>query len=222
MSAADVGLANELRRIKECIVQRTYSLKENELKNCKGKHWNTIRCVANKDGEKIKNTYACSIVNCFQVFILNLAVDGTGKVRRHNQNCNHSPRIGIESYFDKEYRPPPAKKMNQSHKTNVSDAAVAFVVYDLRPVDAVTKPGLLTLLAVFTQIGAVYGQMEPGDVLNVLLSRFTVSSDINIHIQLSTSVFHLFLRIQTARHVSSTASIVRKKLEHNLNRWMAR
>lgn len=61
----------------------------------------------------------------------------------------------------------------------MNDAAVAFVVNDLRPVDAVTKPGLLTLLAVFTQIGAAYGKMEPEDVLNVLPSRFTVSSDLS-------------------------------------------
>lgn len=179
MPPVDAKLENELKRIKECIIRKTYSLKDNETKNCKGKHWNTIRCVVDEHGEKVKNTYACSMDNCREVFISNLAIEGTGKLRRHYQKCNHSTRIGIESFFDKEYRPPSAKRIKKCDKTNVNDAAVAFVVKDLRPVDAVTKPGLLTLLAVFTQIGAAYGKMEPEDVLDVLPSRFTVSSDLS-------------------------------------------
>lgn len=173
-----VGLECELKKIKQCLIEKTYELKENNNKSCRGKHWNTIRCVVNEEGEILKNTYACSMANCFKVFILNLVTEGTGKLRRHHQKCNHSPRIGIDTYFDKEFRPPSAKRVKTCHKTNVNDAAVAFVVNDLRPVEAVTKPGLLTLLAAFTQIGAVYGKMEPEDVLKVLPSRFTVSYDL--------------------------------------------
>lgn len=58
----------------------------------------------------------------------------------------------------------------------MNDAIVAFIVNDLRPVDAVGKAGMLQLLAAFTQIGAVYGAMKPQDVLTTIPSRFSVSS----------------------------------------------
>lgn len=92
--------------------------------------------------------------------------------------CNHTERVGIDSFFDKEYRPPLAKKIKLHHKSAVSDAAVSFVVNDMRPVDAVTKTGLVTLLAVFSQIGSHYGRMEKEDILRLLPSRFSVSFEI--------------------------------------------
>lgn len=162
--------------IRKKIVEKTYELRVNENKNCKGKHWTTFRIVFDEEGNIVKDVYACSLVNCFHVIRSNLTVEGTGKLKRHYTRCNHSDRIGIDSYFEKEYRPPVAKRFKQEHKHAVNDAAVSFVVNDMRPVDAVTKSGLVTLLAVFTQIGNLYGKMDAEGVLSILPSRFSVSS----------------------------------------------
>lgn len=178
MARVNMELEIESKRVRECIIKGVYTLIDNQTKGCTGKHWSTIKCVVGDDGEKIKDTYACSLGNCFKVFQTCLKTCGTGKLTRHYKQCNRSSDFGIDSFFDKEFTPPSAKKIRTVHKTSVSDAAVSFVVNDLRPVDAVTKTGILTLLAAFTQIGAVYGKMEPEDILNVLPSRFTVSSDL--------------------------------------------
>lgn len=176
MASVDTELQAELQTIKDKIIDGTYALKKNDIKNCSGKHWNIFRCVINEGGQKVINTYACSMVNCFKVIRSNLKIEGTGKLRRHYEQCNRSERIGVDSFFDKEYVPPAAKKIKTFHKTAVNDAAVSFVVNDMRPVEAVTKAGLVTLLTVFTQIGAAYGKMNPADVLQILPSRFSVSN----------------------------------------------
>lgn len=178
MPSADVELENQSRRIRENILDGTYNLVMHGLKTCKGNHWNTIRCVVDEEGERIKNTYACSVTNCSAVFISNLSTEGTGKLSRHHKKCNRNTENvnnTIDSYFDKEFTTPSAKRIKKEHKSIINDAAVSFVVNDLRPVEAVTKPGLVTLLAVFTQIGAAYGKMNSADVLRILPSRFSVS-----------------------------------------------
>lgn len=162
--------------IRDNIESGVYKLVACESKKSSGKHWITIKCVTDENGQIIKHTYACSMSNCKEVFLVNLKTDGTGKLNRHYKKCNHNQRNSIDEYFDKEYRPPPAKRVKTNHKTNVNDAVVAFIVKDLRPVDAVGKPGMLNLLSVFTLIGSVYGAMKPEDVDNMLPSRFSVSS----------------------------------------------
>lgn len=171
---ADSDTDRELSTIRKKIIDKTYELRENVNKNCKGKHWKTFRNVFDEEGEIVKNVYACCTANCFYVIKSNLATDGTGKLRRHYMGCNRADRIGIEPYFDKEFLPP-AKRIKRDHKLAVNNAAVSFVVNDMRPVDAVTKPGLVSLLATFTQIGAAYGQMNTEDILNLLPSRHSVS-----------------------------------------------
>lgn len=165
----------DIGAIKKRIKEGTYTLRENETKNASGAHWNTMRVVFDEDGNRVQDIYACSMVNCSEVVRTNLSKDGTGKLKRHYTRCNNSDRIGINSFFDREYTPPPTKKFKTHHKVSVNEAAVSFVVNDMRPVDSVTKTGLVTLLTVFTQIGAHYGKMDQSDVLQLLPSRFTVS-----------------------------------------------
>lgn len=67
------------------------------------------------------------------------------------------------------------KKLRIDHKQGIKDAAVVFIVKDMRPFDAIKKVGLVNLMAKFTEIGAVYSKMSFEDVLNLLPSRQTVS-----------------------------------------------
>lgn len=181
----------ELEEIKKNIKEGRYTLRENDTKNASGAHWNTMRVVFNDDDNRMQNIYACSVANCNEVIPTNLTKDGTGKLKRHYMRCNHSERIGIDSFFDKEYQPQPSKKFKSHHKISVNEAAVSFVVNDMRPVDAVTKIGLVTLLSVFTQIGAHYGKLDNPSVLKLLPSRFTVSFTRPIKVSNSIS-FELF------------------------------
>lgn len=183
-SISDSNTDQELSSIRAKIIDKTYALRENENKNCKAKHWSTFRSVLDEQGKTLKDIYACSKSNCSLVIKANLASDGTGKLKRHYIRCNREDLNvinGIESYFDKTYRPPPAKRFKKEHKHVVNDAALSFVVNDMRPVDSVTKSGLVTLLAVFTQIGSTYGKMSSDEVLDILPSRFSVSSITKLH-----------------------------------------
>lgn len=121
---------------------------------------------------KIPDVYAC--ISCSRILKSNLSKDGTGKLSRHFKSCDRSS-YGFDSYFDRECMPSAAKKIKAEHKKAVNDAAVSFVVNDMRPIDAVTKKGLIQLLAVFTWMGAHYGKMNEDEVLNMLPSRFSVS-----------------------------------------------
>lgn len=136
MPSADVGLETKSRIIKEKLKDGTYSLIMHGLKTCKGNHWNTIRCVVDEEGVKIKNTYACSVTNCSAVFISNLSIEGTGKLSRHHKKCNrdkYNDINSIDSYFDKESTMQSAKRIKRDHISEINDAAVSFVVNDLRP-----------------------------------------------------------------------------------------
>lgn len=160
--------------IKSKILDGVYQLRENDKKICKAKYWRTIRIILDEKGQILEHVYCCSVPNCFLVISTNLCKDGTGKLSRHYKNCDASQRIGIESFFNKEFRPPAAKKIKVEHKTKVNEAALSFVVCDLRPTDSVTKPGMVSLLSTFTEIGACYGSMTSDDITNILPSRFSV------------------------------------------------
>lgn len=90
---------------------------------------------------------------------------------RNMYACSKCPLI-IRSDLNKEG----TAKLRCHHKQDVKNAVVKFIVNDMRPVDAVTKIGLVNLLALFTQLGAHYGQMNCTDVAKLLPSRFTVSN----------------------------------------------
>lgn len=166
---------NELDEIRNRIRDGVYSLRENETKNASGAHWNTIRVVFDEEGNRLPNVFACSMNFCNEVFRTNLSKDGTGKLKRHYARCNHSERLGINSVYDKEYQPPLVKKFKSHHKTSVNEAAVSFVVDDMRPVESVTKSGMVKLLSAFTHVGANYGPLDTSDILRLLSSRFSVS-----------------------------------------------
>lgn len=170
-----MSIEGEIVQIKDKIKNSVFQLRENDVKNCKAKHWRTFRIILNENGEKLNNFYCCSEPNCFEVIKTNLAKDGTGKLNRHYRNCNGTQRIGIESFFEREFRPTAAKKIKIDHKTAVDNAAVNFVITDMKPVDSINKPGLLSLLAIFTMIGAQYGKMNIDAVNEIMPNRCTVS-----------------------------------------------
>lgn len=148
----------QLKEIKAKISQGVNNLILNDSKNCVGEHWTTIYCVTDQDGNKIKNAYTCIRTNCKEVMLSNLKTEGTGRLKRHHVKCNNNKRIGTESIernFEKNSSLSAAKRIKKNHKTNVNDALVAFIVNDLRPVDAAGEQGMLQLLSAFTQIGAV-------------------------------------------------------------------
>lgn len=165
----------ELASIKEKIKDGIFNLRANDTKNATGAHWSTIRVVFDDEGNRVPNIFACSMANCYEVIKSNLSKDGTGKLKRHYLRCNLSERIGIDSFFDKEYRAPPAKKFKLHHKAAVSEAAAAYLVNDMRPMDSLGKPGMIQWITFLSTIFAHYGSMTATDVERLLPSRITVS-----------------------------------------------
>lgn len=167
------NMDSELRAIREKIDDGIFTMKVNDGKRCSGNHWNTFRKVFDEGSVMLRNMYACS--KCPLIIRSDLNKEGTAKLRCHHKQCGHSGPT-IASFFAPEFREPQVKKFKQGHKQDVKNAVVKFIVNDMRPVDAVTKIGLVNLLALFTQLCAHYGQMNCTDVAKLLPSRFTVSN----------------------------------------------
>lgn len=134
------------------VKEGSFQLRENDGKNCKAKHWRHFRIVIDENGEQLPHMYCCSAPNCYRIINSNLAKDKPGKLSRRYKSCQHSDRIGIKNYFDKECTPPVAKKIKLEHKTAVDKSAVFYVVADMKPLDSIAKPGLISLLSKFTAL----------------------------------------------------------------------
>lgn len=178
-----------LESVRQKIINGTYKLLENCKKNSSGKHWRTFRLILGENNVPLKHLYTCTNGDCFRVINTNLSKDGTGKLNRHYTSCNNADRR-IDSIFEREFRPSAAKKLKLKHKAVVNEAAVSFVVNYLRPIDAVTKSGMITLLAVFTLIGSIYGRMNFESILQILPSRFSVYDFCNL------TLFTIEMRIE--------------------------
>lgn len=125
--------------------------------------------------------FFCS--KCHTIF--NLVLRNSGQVlKRHVEfSCpGEAAANNIGNYFAPEFQLAKKRKIKQVDKMKVREAALGFVVRDLRPISSVNGIGLSTLLAVMTAIGAKYDQPSEAaiDAMNLVPSRQTVRNCILI------------------------------------------
>lgn len=70
----------------------------------------------------------------------------------------------INQHFTPIFQPKKRRKITLEDKLEVKEAAISFVVSDLRPISAVNGTGLANLLSKMTKIGAKYGEMTEEDL----------------------------------------------------------
>lgn len=142
--------------------------------------WEKWRLIFDEAEEVIKDFFYC--IRCSSIYNLKLANSGRC-LRTHAIECvgpsdeeNH-----INDHFSLVFQPTKKKKISQPDKLAVKEAAIEFIVKDMRPIRAVKGDGLHRLLSNFTAIGAKYGAMSVKDLVESKLvpSQSTVRHQLN-------------------------------------------
>lgn len=159
------------------ILSGEYTLREatNRKKNTCEITWKQIQYIFDEHEVELKDFFICS--KCSTIF--NLCLRNSGQVlKRHvMEKCCGSNENNINNYFVPEYQEAKKRKLKHDDKLKVRDAAVGFVIRDMRPISAVNGCGLTALLSIMTMIGAKYGHLSDAMIESMRLvpSRQTVS-----------------------------------------------
>lgn len=134
-----------------------------------------MRYIFDEEGNEVANYFFCS--KCHTIF--NLVLRNSGQVlKRHVEiSCpGETAANNIGNYFAPEFQLAKKRKIKQVDRMKVREAALGYVVRDLRPISSINGVGLSTLLAVMTAIGAKYGALSEAAIEAMCLvpSRQTV------------------------------------------------
>lgn len=126
--------------------------------------WDKWRLIIDEAGDVIKDFFYCSC--CSAIYNIKLANSGRC-LKTHATECvrpsndeNH-----IDDHFAPVFLQAKKKKITREDKLAVKEAAIDFVVVDMRPIRAIKGAGLHSLLSKFTFMGAKYGAMSVEDLV---------------------------------------------------------
>ncbi|GAB0089483.1 zinc finger BED domain-containing protein 1-like [Sergentomyia squamirostris] len=165
--------------IKSKLVSNVYTLTDS--KNNKSEVWQKFKCILDENCAIIENFVACS--KCLTVLSY-VKQNGCSSMNRHKcpQGTNGSRKIS--SFFPTKTAP----VIPENHKKEINAAFGAFVVLDLRPMEAVAGAGMQEVCQSFYNLGA--SMSRPMSVKDIIPHPTTIS-----------------------RHVSAIAPPARKNLE---------
>lgn len=135
--------------------------------------WKVMRLIYDADHEMLPDYFYCSC--CGKVFHLKLS-NNSKTLKNHALKCSGPASTPvITDHFL--MQPPPNKKLKLSDRAIVKNAAMEFIIRDVRPVSSICGDGLRQLASCMTYIGAAYGHLTPEMIgkMNILPSRPTVS-----------------------------------------------
>lgn len=143
--------------------------------------WSLMRLIFDESGTIMQDFFFCS--KCAKIYNLKLA--STGKtLKRHVEKC--SIREQITDFFVPEMTQPQRKKIKLADKELVKEAAMDYIIKDLRPISSINGDGMALLISKMTYIGSKYGHFTPEMIheTKLLPSRQTVrlfSFDLHCH-----------------------------------------
>lgn len=137
--------------------------------------WEKWRLILDEAEDVIKDFFYC--VSCSSIYNLKLA-NSVRCLKVHALECIGPANVEnhIDDHFSPEYHPTKKRKVLKCDKLSVKEAAVDFVVSDLRPICSINGAGLNKLLSTMTFMGSKYGAMSVKDLAQMRLvpSRQTV------------------------------------------------
>lgn len=145
-----------------------------DVKKHKATTWKTMKYIYDECEQIIPDFFFCS--KCHIIF--NLKLRDSGKtLKSHVDNNCHGQTAGIDAYFAPEYQPAKFRKITVSDKVSVRDAAVGFVIQDMRPISSLNGESMTSFISKMTFIGAKYGFLTEEAIteLKLVPSRQTVS-----------------------------------------------
>lgn len=148
-------------------------------KKHKATTWKSIRYIYDEADQILPDFYFCS--KCHIIFNLKLRDSGKSLKSHVDNNC-FGRAASIDAFFVPEYQPAKKRRISTDDKKSVRDAAVGFVVQDMRPISAVNGEGITELMSIMTFIGAKYGSLSKEAIaeLKLIPSRQTVGILLNL------------------------------------------
>lgn len=137
--------------------------------------WSAMRLIFDETNIQVQDFFYCS--KCHKIFNLNLRNSGQSLKRHVEKTCRPIAPGGIEEYFEREFQPTKKKKITIDDKIMIRDAAVTYIVSDMRPISSLNGDGMAQLLSKMTSIGSRYGHITENMMSEMKLvpSRQTVS-----------------------------------------------
>lgn len=132
--------------------------------------WNLMRLIYDDMNQLLQDHYYCS--KCKKIYNLKLS-DNSKTLKRHAEKCNLTEQI--TDHFVAEMVQA-RKKIKLADKKLVKNAAMEFIIRDLRPISSISGDGLREFVSRMTYIGAKYGYLTAEAISEVKLlpSRQTV------------------------------------------------
>lgn len=120
--------------------------------------WKLFRFIYDENNDQVVDHFFCS--QCRTIFHLNLGKSGQC-LKRHAEKCTVPPNsANIDNFFVPELHPAKRSKISKEDKLVIRDAAMAYIVRDVRPISAINGEGMSTLISKLTYIGAKYGHIS--------------------------------------------------------------
>lgn len=145
--------------------------------------WAKWRQIFDEADKLIKDFYYC--ISCEAIYNINISNSGRC-LKKHALECSGLARAAnrIEDHFAPVYQASKRQKVAVEDKLAVKEAAIKYIVSDMRPIMSIKGNGLKSLLATMTSIGAKYGAMNESDLdaCRLIPSRATVSHIQNVAI----------------------------------------
>lgn len=137
--------------------------------------WSSIRLIYDECDQLLKDYYICE--KCYKIFYLKLRDSGQ-TLKRHVEICPGEV-AGVSKHFVKKYpadQPHKRTKITVEDRLKMRDAAVGYVVNDMRPISSVNGNGMMSLMSACTFIGSKYGFFDEEAIseMKIVPSRQTV------------------------------------------------
>lgn len=135
--------------------------------------WKLMRLIFDDEDKQLPDFFFCS--KCNDIF--NLSLRNSGQcLARHVKACMVA-NPSVSEFYTAEFQPAKRKKIKYEDKILVREAAMSFVIQDMRPISSLGGDGIANLLSRMTYIGSKYGHISEEDLPTTKLipSRQTVS-----------------------------------------------
>lgn len=206
-------------QILEAIQSGKYTVREPEDKKkyVQPTTWKLFRFIFDENDVLLADHFICS--QCYAIYNLNLSKSGQS-LKRHAEKCVvPTGSTTISNFFLPELHATKRSKFDKEDREIVRDAAIRFVVKDMRPVSSINGEGMMTLLSKMTYIGAKYGYISEERLPDTKLipSRQTVKLSYRIRNRCivirsrDRNIFIIFS--QTRRYIADSAETVRNQMK---------
>lgn len=168
--------------ILEAIESGQYTVREpdDKKKYSQAVTWALFRLIFDENSVQIADHFFC--IRCHVIFNLSLSKSGQC-LKRHAEKCEVPVNTSsMHDFFVPELHHTKRLKITQEDRSMIRDAAIAYIVKDMRPIISINGEGMGSLLSKMTYVGAKYGHIseEAMPRTNLIPSRQPVRISLRI------------------------------------------